>query len=420
LLVGVPYRAGSPGQGAAHITPADAGALLLVVLAGMQLFTVAGRRKLRTWTLLPLVALAVSIVVSGMVSADHSALSGVVRYLEIFVLVPAAAYLSLDDAADLKLVLAAVLGLAAVEGAIGAWQYFTGSGAGLGASNSRAVGTFGVDEVIAMSKVVTYGALVGLAYALTATGRRARLGAVSAGLLVLPLLMSVSRGSWLAASGAGLVMLLLVAWRRAALLVALVATLVVATVAIQGSNSLVLRRMDSLVSTPIHADPSVKNRYRLWDTALNMWERYPIFGVGPKAFPDYRDRNAAKGLVVTSAESDSSGYRLAPLLTPHSLYLLLLAETGAVGFLALLGLLGWMLAGCVLAVRAGPRGGVQRTFIVFALGFAVAEAMNSVYGDVGGSTSVLDAVLIGCALWVARAGAHRGKSTTGVTSEAIS
>jgi O-antigen ligase len=386
----------------------------------MQLFTDTGRRRLRTRVLLPLVGLAIAIVVSGAVSTDHSALSGVVRYLEIFVVVPAAAYLSLDDATDLKVVLAALLGLAAMEGAVGVWQYVTGAGAGLGASTNRAVGTFGADEVIAMSKVVTYGALVGLAYALTATGWRARLGALSAALLMVPLLMSVSRGSWLAAMCAGMVMLLLVAWRWTALLVALVALVTVGTVITQGSHSLVLKRMDSLVSTLGHADPSVTNRYRLWDTALNIWEHDPVFGVGPKAFPDYRDRYASKGLVVTSAESDSAGYRLAPILTPHSLYLLFLSETGALGCLALLGLFGWMLGGCVHAVRAGPRDGVPRVFILFALGFAVAEAVNGVYGDIGGATSVLDAVLIGCVLWAARAGACRSTRTADVTANSIS
>jgi O-antigen ligase len=314
---------------------------------------------------------------------------------------------ALVEESDLELVLRAVIALALVEGAIGAWQYLSGSGAALGSSATRAVGTFGGDDVIAMSEVVTFGLLAGLALAVTATGRRARLGAAVAACLVVPLAMSFSRGSWLAAGCSCLLVLLLVDWRRGVAVAAVGAVALVVVIGIQGPNGALAKRFDSALTAANHPGESVQNRYRLWETAVNIWEHYPVVGVGPKAFPDYRDRYASRGLVDTADVSDASGFRRIQLLTPHSLYFLFLAEMGVLGLAALLSLFVVLICGCTRAVRAGPPEGVLRSFVLFALGFVLAYAINSVYEDIGGPTTVLEAVLVGGGLWATRQGSRR-------------
>jgi O-antigen ligase len=407
LLVAVPYHTGQGGSSAAHVTFADVGAVVLVAVVGLRLALTPDRRRLRSWVMLPLVAVAFAVVVAGAVNSDDASWSGVVRYLEVFVLVPGAVYVALVDESDLELVLRAVIALALVEGATGVWQYLSGSGAALGSSATRAVGTFGGDDVIAMSEVVTFGLLAGLALAVTATGRRARLGAAVAACLVVPLAMSLSRGSWLAAGCSCLLVLLLVDWRRGVAVAAAGAVALVVVIGIQGPNGALVKRFDSALTSANHPGESVQNRYRLWETAVNIWEHYPVVGVGPKAFPDYRDRYASRGLIDTADVSDASGFRRIQLLTPHSLYFLFLAEMGVLGLAALLSLVVMLICGCTRAVRAGPPEGVPRSFVLFALGFVLAYALNSVYEDIGGPTTVLEAVLVGGGLWATRQGSRR-------------
>ena len=140
-----------------------------------------------------------------------------------------------------------VLALGVVEGVYGVYQYFTGTGAGFGTKAVRAVGTFGAYDIIALSKVVGYSLIVAVAWAMSGDARRRRAGVLWAAFLVMPLAMSLSRGSWLGAIVAIAIMLL--AWDlRRGLAILLVGTAVFALgVASQGPNSTERKRLDTLV-----------------------------------------------------------------------------------------------------------------------------------------------------------------------------
>lgn len=397
VLVGIPYRSGAETQPGTHITLADIGAVVLVGCTLLRLLLDRDdRKRLQSWVVLPLLLLAASLLLSTVFAPVHSPLSGAVRYFEIFVIVPFCAYLAVRDTEDEELVMRAVLGLGVFEGVIGVYQYFTGTGAGFGAKAVRAIGTFGAYDIIALSKVVGYSLIVAVAWAMSGDARRRRAGVLWAAFLVMPLAMSLSRGSWLGAILAISIMLL--AWDlRRGLAILLVGTLVFALgVASQGPNSTERKRLDTLVravsGTP---DNSVKDRYELWAASIGIWEDHPFTGIGPKTFADYKSRYAGLGFNGNSDVSDSSGFRQVQLLTPHSLYMLLLAELGAIGAFAFLLFVFSVLLATLRSVRQGSAIPGRRSYALFALGAMLFFSITNIYGDLGGPTTVLDSVLVG-------------------------
>jgi O-antigen ligase len=397
VLVGIPYRSGAQTQPGTHITLADLGAVVLVGFTGLRLLLDRDdRKRLQSWVVLPLLALTAALLLSTVFAPEHSQIGGAVRYLEIFVIVPFCAYLAVRDTADEELVMRAVLGLGIFEGVIGVYQYLTGTGAGFGSKSVRAIGTFGAYDIIALSKVVGYSLIVAVAWAMSGDQRRRRAGLLWVAFLVVPLAMSLSRGSWLGAIVAIIIMLL--AWDlRRGLAILLAGTVVFAlAVASQGPNSTERKRLDTLVravsGTP---DNSVQDRYELWAASIGMWEDHPFTGTGPKTFADYKARYAGLGFSDKSAVSDSSGYRVVQLLTPHSLYMLLLAELGGIGAFAFLLFVFSLSLATLRSVRQGSAIPTQRAFGLFALGTILFFSVTNIYGDLGGPTTVLDAVLVG-------------------------
>ena len=396
VLVAIPFRSGSASQPGTHVTLADLGAVVLVGCTGLRLFFDRNRRRLQSWVVLPLVALTVALVLSTVFAPGHSQIGGAIRYLEIFVVVPFCAYLAVRDARDEELVMRAILVLGIFEGALGVYQYLTGTGAGFGGKSVRAIGTFGAYDIIALSKVVAYSLIVALAWTMAGDERRRRTGRLCAVFLVPPLAMSLSRGSWLGAIVAIVVML--VAWdaRRGLAIIAVGTTMFALAVALQGPNSTVRKRVDSLVGTVSGTpDNSVSNRYVLWSAAFGIWEDHPITGTGPKTFADYKARYAGLDFSDRSDVKDASGFRVVQLLTPHSLYLLILSELGALGAFALVLFVVSLVAASLRSVRESSAIPDRRRYALFALGTIVFFAVTSVYGDLGGPTTVLEALLLG-------------------------
>ncbi|HWM38388.1 MAG TPA: hypothetical protein VNS49_14850, partial [Streptomyces sp.] len=155
------------------ITVADAASLVLVVWCLVGLLRGRGGR-LTPRAALVLGAPAVAFAVATAASADPSAsLPGFARYLQIFVLVPAAVLLLMRDARDFRFVCGALVLLALVQGAVGVVQNLTGTGASYMGQDIRAVGTFGALDVMGMS---TVGALVPDGHRLTGVRRPRRTG----------------------------------------------------------------------------------------------------------------------------------------------------------------------------------------------------------------------------------------------------
>ncbi|MFF7452491.1 MULTISPECIES: O-antigen ligase family protein [unclassified Streptomyces] len=402
-LLGIPTGPG--GEGGAG--PADALSALVVLYCVVRLVRERRRPLSRTALVvlgLPVAGLAVAAVGAA---SPGVGLTGMGRYLQVFVLVPAAVLLLVRDRRDFRVLAWSFIGLALWQGAIGVHQFLTGTGASYQGREIRAVGTFGAQDVMGMATVVCFGLVCATGLALGRTPVRQRVvAAACATALLVPLALSFSRGAWIAAVLACTAQLVLAGLRLALRVVAVVAALGVILVGGFGVGSAMLQeRVDSITRVTDAPDQSVTDRYTMWAAALGMWREQPLTGVGLKGFPDHRDAHASLALSAGSdTDGAGAGFRKQPLLSPHNMYLLVLAEQGLVGLLALAG--GWsalLVCGLRRLVRVRRRGpGLDCALI--ACGFLVWQLTDFVYADIGGPSTVLTAVCFGLAAWWALAG----------------
>ncbi|MFJ1754277.1 O-antigen ligase family protein [Kitasatospora sp. NPDC088134] len=378
-----------------HVTPADLASLALVGLIAVDLLRGRLPRLDRAAC-----ALFGGVVLAAAVATLHSvdpaaSATGFVRLTQIFVLVPAAVLLAVRDARDQRLVLGSFVLAALIEGAVGAHQYLTRTGASYAGQPVRAVGTFGALDVMAMSTVVSYGLLAALALALAERrpgGNPALRRAMwaSAAFLAFPLAVSFSRGSWIATAVAATVLLLRADARLAVkgvLVGAAAAVVLVGGLGLGASG--VTARLGSIGSVSAAPDQSVSDRYDLWATAGRIWQDHPATGAGPKAFQQLRDGHAPLRLSSGSDAADSTiGFQREPLLSPHNMYFLVLSEQGLLGVLAYLALFLALLLGC-LRRAAGPG--------LAALALLCWVLWDFLYADIGGTTTVLTSVVLGLA-----------------------
>ncbi|MEU3858338.1 O-antigen ligase family protein [Streptomyces sp. NPDC028722] len=406
-LLALPVTPG--GDGGAG--PADALSALVVVACAVRLLR-ARRRPLT-----PTAAVVLGLPVAGFALAALHAVSpgagitGLGRYLQVFVLVPAAVVLLVRDRHDFRLLAWSFVALAGWQGAVGVHQYVTGTGASYQGEDVRAVGTFGVTDVMGMATVVAFGLVCAVGLALGRTAARERVVAVCCALaLAVPLALSFSRGAWIATVVTLTVQLVLSGLRRALRVGAAVVAVGVVLVGGFGTGTAMLQeRIDSIGQVTDAPDQSVTDRYTMWAAVGDMWRERPLTGVGLKGFPEYRDAYASLGL---SSGSDTEGagaaFRRQPLLSPHNMYLLVLGEQGLIGLLCL--------AGCWLALlvcalhglwRARAAGGRGLDCALVACGLLVWQLVDFAYADIGGPSTVLTAVCFGLVAWWALGGADR-------------
>ncbi|MFI2781006.1 O-antigen ligase family protein [Streptomyces sp. ALB3] len=406
LLVAVPGAGGVAGVPAADVL---SGAAVLVCV-GRLLFL--RRRPLTPAAAVVLGLPVVGIAVATVTASDPSAaLPGSVRYLQVFVLVPAAVLLLVRDARGFRAVAGALVLLAAVQGVTGVHQYLTGSGASYRGEDIRAVGTFGPGDVMGMATVVGYGLVAAAAFALRApagVSRRLALWApATAALLTVPLALSFSRGAWIATAGAVLAVTALTGLRQAVRVLAVLGAAGVVLVGGLGvGTDMISQRLTSITEVAGAPDRSVNDRYTMWAAAAGMWREHPATGVGLKAFPAHRDGHASIGL---SAGSDTAGagqeFRRQPLLSPHNMYLLVLSEQGLIGCTALVGSWAALLVGGVRRlVRARARGAATVDCGLVAVGLMTWQTVDFLYADIGGPSTVLTGIVLGLAAWWALAG----------------
>ncbi|MEU1052137.1 O-antigen ligase family protein [Streptomyces sp. NPDC005876] len=411
-LLALPGEPG--GDGGAH--PADAASAVLVLWCAVRLARERRRPLSRRAALLlglPVLGLAAAAVGAP---TPGDGLVGFVRYLQVFVLVPAAVVLLVRDRRDVTLAAWALTGLALWQGAVGIHQYVTGTGASYQGEPVRAVGTFGAQDVMGMATVVSLGLVCAAGLALGRSPRRVRAAAAGCAVaLAVPLALSFSRGAWIATAVTGVGLLALSGVRRA---LAAGAAVVAAGVVLVGGlglgTAMLQERVDSITRVADAPDRSVTDRYTMWAAAVGMWRERPLTGVGLKGFPEHRDAHAS---VALSSGSDTEGagaaFRRQPLLSPHNMYLLVLAEQGLLGLLALAG--SWS-ALLVCAVRALPRRcpGARPEGGLIACGLLVWHLVDFGYGDIGGPSTVLTAVCFGLAArWAVGGGGLAGGSDRG-------
>ncbi|MEV0244020.1 O-antigen ligase family protein [Streptomyces sp. NPDC050674] len=416
FLLALPLGPG--GEGGAG--PADAVSALVVLFCVVRLVRERRRPLSRTAAVvLGLPVLGVAVAAVGAVSPGEG-LIGLGRYLQVFVLVPAAVLLLVRDRGDFRVLAWSFVGLAVWQGAVGVHQYVTGTGASYQGRPVRAVGTFGAQDVMGMATVVSLGLVCAVGLALGSAPVRQRVLALAGALvLMVPLALSFSRGAWIATAVTCSAQLLLGGVRRA---VATGAVVVAASVILVGGfgvgTAMLQERISSITQVADAPDQSVTDRYTMWAAATGMWGEHPLTGVGLKGFPEHRDSHASLAL---SAGSDTEGagaaFRKQPLLSPHNMYLLILAEQGLFGLLALAG--SW-LALLVCGLRGLWR--TRRTSApgldcgLVACGLLVWQLTDFAYADIGGPSTVLTAMCFGLVAWWGLAGtatpavAGRGRS----------
>ncbi|CAL9449288.1 O-antigen ligase family protein [Streptomyces sp. enrichment culture] len=421
VLLGLPLGPG--GEGGAG--PADAVSALVVGFCVVRLLRQRRRplsRGAAVVLALPVVGLAFAAVGAA---SPGAALTGLGRYLQVFVLVPAAVVLLIRDRADFRLLAWAFVALAGWEGAVGVHQYVTGTGASYQGQQIRAVGTFGAQDVMGMATVVSFGLVCAVGLALGRAPLRQRGIATACALaLLVPLALSFSRGAWIATAVTVAVLLCLAGLRRA--LTAGAVALAAGVVLVGGfgiGTAMLQERIASITQVTDAPDQSVTDRYTMWAAAGDMWRDRPLTGVGLKGFPEHRDAHASLAL---SSGSDTEGagtaYRKQPLLSPHNMYLLVLAEQGLVGLLALAG--SWLaLLVCALhgLWRVRRTGGPGLDCALVSCGLLIWQLTDFFYADIGGPSTVLTAVCLGLAAWWALVGGREAggpRRPSGDTPEA--
>ncbi|WP_432060334.1 O-antigen ligase family protein [Streptomyces sp. S1] len=411
-LLLIPGGGGAQGGTGGTGTVADAASGLLVLICLVRVVRGGARPLTRTAAVvlgLPVLGICLAAITSN---DPASSLPGVARYVQVFVLVPAAVLLTVRDRRDFAVVAWTLVGLALLQGAVGVAQYLTGTGASYQGEDIRAVGTFGATDVMGMATVVSYGLVVVTGIALGSGPGRARTAAlVCAGLLFLPLVLSFSRGAWIATVLACALQLVLAGPLRAMRVGLAAGALGVVLVGGLGIGSdLVEQRVASITRVTAAPDQSVTDRYTMWAAAGEMWRAEPLTGVGLKGFPQYRDAHAS---VALSSGSDTAGagaaFQRQPLLSPHNMYLLVLSEQGLLGLLALVGSWSALLVGALRGCRAGsgPGSVSGADCALVATGLLVWQLVDFFYADIGGPSTVLMSVVLGLAAWWSLVGARR-------------
>ncbi|MBV9454357.1 MAG: O-antigen ligase family protein [Rubrobacter sp.] len=404
LLMAVPWHTGEEGEGLVHVTLSDLAVVFLVGIIAVRTLVIGDQGRLRSWILLPLAGVVVAGSAATLTASDPvTSISGLVRYTELFVVVPLATYLALESRRDLKLNLAVIIAIGLLEGAIGVYQFLTETGAGFGVEgNIRAIGTFGAYDISGLAAIVTY-ALVGATATFAGLRDRRRWWVLLLMLaLVFPLVFSLSRGAWISAAVGVLTVVALNNWKKAALVV-LVGGLAItmASGIIIGSSDVAAERFASIYSATSDPDQSVGDRYAMWQAARDMWVEHPLTGVGLKNFSHFRDVYTPLSFSGSSDISDlEGGFQRVALLTPHNLYYLILSEQGLVGIFAYSILFLSLGIAAFKNFSKTEEHSIQRIFALFSLGFLASYLTARVYGDVGGGTMVLD-TLFGGVLWLA-------------------
>jgi putative inorganic carbon (HCO3(-)) transporter len=376
------------------VTPADG---LVVAL----LVTFAASRAIRrqfaltvTGAFWPGVAFIVAMFISAVVAADP-ATSGkeLLRWCETLGVLIVTATLCRTERARITVV--SVVLLATIGEAVLGWVQFIlrrGPDGFLIGSFLRAYGTFGQPNPFGGYLVMTLPIALGLVLWQWPRGPRPTgwtifgmaptfvLAGATAGIGVIALLMSLSRGALLGLVAAGLLLLCLFT-RKGIVLVAfgLIGSAILVTLG--ASNVLpgiiadrlsqiweFIGPFDASRVVPTPENWAIVERMAHWQAAWNMYQASPIVGIGPggyvQAYPLYR---------VNDFWTDPLGHA-------HNLYLNIMAETGFIGIATYLG--QW--TAWIVVVSAGfrrSRGRFDRALAAGVVASLVGVALHNIFDN---------------------------------------
>ncbi|MDR7485161.1 MAG: O-antigen ligase family protein [Armatimonadota bacterium] len=320
--------------------------VLLVLSLGAVL---AGRRRWIPTTLdRPMVALLAAALASGLASEWRGESVGLA---------------TLFAAAVLGTVFTVGLALRVGRAAVGAiaWAWIAGglaaavwgmarSGTWPVAASTPAVGPTGLGTTLAAAYALTLGTW-------TVASGWAQRGLIAFGLPVLAAALELtgSRGAWIGAAAAAVVLIAVAPRARTALVVLCLASVVLATLAIGHKREPLAGRLGSIPSLEANVD-----RWDLWRSVPKIVRDHPALGSGYGTFTRIWPRY-----------SPDPRYGEKP--TAHNVYLNFAAETGLLGLAAFLAFVGAGLGG--LWRRLGQHRGDGRTDGLWAGFFAAAVAI---------------------------------------------
>ena len=448
LLVCMPETS-TDAAAAVHITPIDLGTIVIVLSVLPEWIRALCGRAPAPFSRAVAVLLTVMTLVlalSTLLSTNTSdSLSGFVRYVQLFVVVPAATttavlrsrgrhvtpeftglWAGAGPAEETERaetwyrapgpIFGSMIAIGLFEAGYGTWQALTGNGSSYAGSNVRAVGTFGSLDVMGMATVIGFGMVAALALALVSTGWKRALCWLALGAMMPAMIFSLSRGSWIATTVACAPLAIMILGRKLIRWGVLLACAALVGLALTGGlaglsasnasgqaagSTSIVARFTSIFSSTSDPDQSVTDRYSLWTAAIGIGEEHPLSGVGLKQFQNYRDHKAPIALSGGGqTESATNGYQVEPLLSPHNMYFLAFSEQGVPGAAVFLFLLvGLPLLALLRAWRMRKTGPPAKlAFALAAAGWGLWGMIDFLYADIGGPTTVLYSVLLGIVL----------------------
>ncbi|HVA61409.1 MAG TPA: O-antigen ligase family protein [Mycobacteriales bacterium] len=221
---------------------------------------------------------------------------------------------------------------------------------------------------------------IGAWLVLNQTGWRRIVALVSAGLIAAGIVLSVSRGAWLAVV-ASFVLYAAANRQHASRIVGLALVAAVVTSLFVYANP--GRVSQGVQAKQVVAQENVDSRLALYQGALGLTVRHPLLGVGPGNFGNYYYQ-------ITGAPPGTP-----PLLVVHDTYLEVAAELGVPGFIFFMTFLAMCLLRLNGAVRsgAGPpglAGFVRASFIAVLVGFlTLSEEFFAPVWLLGGLATIL-------------------------------
>lgn len=241
--------------------------------------------------------------------------------------------------ADITFVIVGLLLAAVFQAGVGAYQGITGHPVGLGFLSesssvfqqklgdrlvNRVQGTMGHPNSYALYLTTVIPFALGLIFSKVKTSLKILL-AMTLGLVILALIYSLSRSSWIDFLLIVSIVLMLAVHRK---LISLGVAFLIAGIVCSILLGLVLFGTDLILSRLTSDDQgSAYGRITLAQTALSIIKDHPWVGVGLNNY------------MLVSPQYDSRAYSPGIAFVVHNVYLLIAAETGVIGLMAFLGLL---------------------------------------------------------------------------------
>lgn len=277
------------------------------------------------------------------------------------------------DPENLRILLFAFVGSATIQGALACWEFVTGHQLNIYGNSGNSFGTdyfFAFDNVnraaAAMSDPIALGNVLAMAFPITVCvfffARSVQVKACVAGaavILIIGLVSTLSRMSWIGATAGAVVAFALLRGRQRVIAITGVLGIIVVAIglSIGVGGDAVTARFNSIsdpTSSQVRTAAGDEARLQLQHTALRVAEAHPITGVGFGNLAPY---------LIASVPGATKGTHA------HSTYYNVLAEAGALGGIVILAVLLGALAD---AVRGAS---VNRTAVAGLLGSVVAMAL---------------------------------------------